>query len=185
MSARWRKSSWKPWFGGESFGSGHPLRRDPANERISETSRLVNILEKPSPQEFSISSRICVPLEPVHGARNIHTHTINDLHSGEVVGNHGFWGAIPVPPLPIRTSTLVNTTEKVTPPKFSSRVFGSVFLLGSQTFQTHTFPRRPDCSPTVGTLVGMLFHNGEQSVLCQEPSALIPLFWSPSFGSGG
>jgi len=57
------------------------------------------------------------------------------------------------------TPRLVNILEKSLRRKFSIRVFGSVSVSGSQTL---TLPKKPDGSPSVGTFVGMLYHNGEQ-----------------------
>src|SRR5271166_4798884 len=42
----------------------------------------------------------------------------------------------------IRFSALVNTTEKITPSTFSKRVFGYVFVLGSQKSSLRTSPAR-------------------------------------------
>jgi hypothetical protein len=61
----------------------------------SEIPGLVNVLEKVTPPKFSIRVFGSVHLgEPSQGEEKLPPRRINDLDSGEVVGNHGFWGAI-------------------------------------------------------------------------------------------
>jgi hypothetical protein len=72
------------------------------------------------------------------------------IHAGEPFGNDIQPNEIPANERISENPVLVNTTEKVTPPKFSIRVFGSVSVSGSHSatrFSQTRLPHKTNASP--------------------------------------